>query len=151
MVFDQKLSELIPSRIFWLLFACSGRSSLFNSNRIGFLLTSVHILLSNSVLMPRTSFHLNVMKPHFLQESAWVTSKDALQTHWNITPSSDQSYWMLIASQNSCLISSYPRPLIGIAANQFELHFWVKVSIFLLVYLSDTFTLIVVRSKDLVL
>ena len=105
--------------------------------RIGSFLTSTHTSSNNSEVRSFTSLCLNVMKPPFLQDRACVTSNDAPQIHWDVILSSGQLYLILMASQNSRFVSSYPSTLMGKFGNQFEIPFWLRVSIVLFDFSSD--------------
>ena len=92
------------------------------------------ILFHSSEVISFTLLCLNVMKPPFLQDIPCVTSNDAPQMHWNGIPSRGLLYLILMASQHSCFVNSYPSSLMGKFVNQFETPLWLKVSIILFVF-----------------
>ena len=104
---------------------------LLTSRRIGSFLTSTHTSLKSSEVISHTSFCLNVIKPPFLQDRACVTSNDAPQIHWVGILSSGQLYLILMPSENSCFVNSYPSYLMGKFVNQFKTLFRWRVSIIL--------------------
>ena len=112
-----------------LLFACRGRAWLFNSSRIDSFLTLTQMSLSNSDVMSSSSLRFNVMKPPFLQQSAFVTSKVPQTIIQNANSVPEFLLYQLV-----------PKILMYIVVNQFSIYFWFSFTIFLLVSSSDTFT-----------